>query len=314
MKNTLVSVVVPVYNEEASLAEFHRELSGVLRGLGVPTEVLYVDDGSTDGTPAALAAVQREDPSASVIELSRNFGHQAALSAGLELSRGAAVVTMDSDLQHDPALIPAMLERWRAGAMVVTAVRREDPSAGAAKRLSSVLFYRAINLLSDTPVTADAPDFRLLDRKAVDALCAMKESHRFLRGMVGWLGFPQATLPFEPRPRRGGRAGYTWGKMAAFALDGIVSFSTRPLRLALWLGVGALVVTACYAAYILGMFVLTSELVKGWASIVLLVMFLGSIQLVILGIFGEYIGRIFEQVKGRPLFLVREVRPGRDRG
>lgn len=314
MKTPLLSVVVPVFNEEAVLAEFHRELSGVLRGLGDPYEVLFVDDGSTDGTSAVLAALQREDPAASVVELSRNFGHQAALSAGLELSRGAAVVTMDSDLQHDPALIPAMLERWRAGAMVVTAVRRDDPSAGAAKRLSSALFYRAINLLSDTPVTANAPDFRLLDRKAVDALCSMKESHRFLRGMVGWLGFSQASLPFEPRPRRAGRAGYTWGKMAAFALDGIVSFSTRPLRLALWLGVGALAVTTCYAAYILVLFILTAELVKGWASIVLLVMFLGSSQLVLLGIFGEYIGRIYEQVKGRPLFLVREVRPGRDRG
>ncbi|TPW19975.1 MAG: cell wall biosynthesis glycosyltransferase [Elusimicrobia bacterium] len=314
MTKGLLSVVVPVYNEAASLAEFHRELSQVLRSLGRPCEIVFVDDGSTDETPALLAAIQHGDPSASVVELSRNFGHQAALSAGLELSRGAAVVTMDSDLQHDPALIPAMLARWEAGALVVTAVREDDPSAGAAKKLSSALFYRAINLLSDTPVTAHAPDFRLLDRKAVDALNAMKESHRFLRGMVGWLGFSQASISFKPRPRRGGRAGYTWPKMAAFALDGIVSFSTRPLRLALWLGVAALTVTTCYALYILGMSLFTAQLVKGWASIVLLVMFLGSSQLVLLGIFGEYIGRIYEQVKGRPLFLVREVRPGRDRG
>lgn len=314
MTKALLSVVVPVFNEEAALAEFHGELSRVLRGLEQPSEIVFVDDGSTDGTAALLADIRRADPSASVVELSRNFGHQAALSAGLELSRGAAVVTMDSDLQHDPALIPAMLERWRAGAMVVTAVREDDRTLGTAKRLSSRLFYRAINLLSDTPVTAHAPDFRLLDRKAVDALCSMRESHRFLRGMVGWLGFPQATVPFTPRPRRGGRAGYTWPKMVAFALDGIVSFSTRPLRLALWLGLAALAATTCYALYVACLFAFTATLIKGWASIVVLVMFLGSSQLVLLGIFGEYIGRIYEQVKGRPLFLIRDVHPGRDRG
>lgn len=308
-----ISVVVPAYNEAETLQRFHAELAAALGGLPTSHEIIFIDDGSTDGTAAVLSGVQRADPSVSVIELSRNFGQQAALSAGLELSRGSAVITMDADLQHDPALIPTLIERWRAGALVVNAVRKDDPGLGAAKKLTSRLFYRTINTLSDTPITANAPDFRLLDRKVVDALCAMKESHRFLRGMVGWLGFPQDSVPFSPRPRHGGTPGYTWGRMARFALDGIISFSVRPLRIALWLGLAILAATTCYAFYIAALFFLNVARIKGWASIVVMVMFLGSGQLIILGIMGEYIGRIYEQVKGRPLFLIREVRRGRDR-
>lgn len=309
-----LSVVVPAYNEAGALPAFHAALTAVLRGLRVTYEVVFVDDGSDDGTAAVLAGLQREDPAVSVVELSRNFGQQAALSAGLELSRGAAVVTMDADLQHDPAVLPEMVRLWRGGAAVVNAVRRDDPGAGAAKRVTSLLFYRLMSLLSDTPITADSPDFRLLDRKAVDALCSMRESHRFLRGMVGWLGFRQATVPFSPRARQGGAPGYTWGRMLRFAMDGIVSFSIRPLRLALWLGLAVLGLTTCYGLYVLVLLFVDAALVKGWTSLVVMVMFLGAGQLVLLGIIGEYIGRIYEQVKGRPLYVVSEVRAGRRPG
>ncbi|MFA6317477.1 MAG: glycosyltransferase family 2 protein [Elusimicrobiota bacterium] len=309
MDQPVLSVVVPVYNEEDCLASFHRELSGALRSMVETYEVVYVDDGSSDGSLAALEELRRLDPAVRIAVLTRNFGHQLALTAGLGLACGAAVITMDADLQHPPGLIPKLVEEWRKGAWVVSTVRTDTEDAGALKRLTSRTFYGLINALSRTPVQPDAADFRLLDRRAVETLNAMKERHRFLRGMIGWLGYPEASVPFSAGPRRAGRSKYTWTRMFSFAADGIVSFSTLPLKAALLLGALALGLCGLYAVYVVAMFAFHGVLlIKGWASTVLLTMFLGGCQLILLGVTGEYIGRIYEEIKARPLFLVKELR------
>lgn len=251
------------------------------------------------------------DRRVSAVVLTRNFGHQLALTAGLEFARGKAVVTMDADLQHPPNLILRMMEEWRKGALVVGTVRTGTEDAGPLKRLTSRMFYGLINALSKTPVQPDAADFRLLDRRAVETLQRMRERHRFLRGMIGWLGFPESTVEFSAGLRAGGKSKYTWAKMFAMATDGIVSFSTLPLKAALLLGMAALGLCAAYAAYVFYMFAFHGVLLmKGWASTILLTMFLGGCQLILLGVTGEYIGRIYEEIKSRPLFIVREVRGG----
>lgn len=311
MPAPILSVVVPVYNEEQCLAAFHAELAAALEKTGLDHEVIFVDDGSCDGSLRVLNRLREKDPSVSVVSLTRNFGHQIALTAGIDLATGAAVVTLDADLQHPPALIPEMVARWTAGAAVVQMVRRDDEGASPLKSWTSGAFYGLINSLSATPVPARAADFRLLDRRAVDLLKSMKERHRFLRGMIGWLGLPEEYIVFASPPRAAGRSKYTWRKMARLASDGIVSFSIVPLRAALWLGVVSIGVNAVYAAYILFMYFVHAMLIKGWASLILLVMFLGSIQLILLGIIGEYIGRTYEEVKNRPLYVVDKLLPRR---
>ncbi|MBI4677486.1 MAG: glycosyltransferase family 2 protein [Elusimicrobia bacterium] len=305
----VLSVVVPVYNEEDCVERFHRELAGTLRSMVETYEVVYVDDGSTDRSLELIDRIRSLDQHAHAVVLTRNFGHQLALTAGLEFARGAAVVTMDADLQHPPELIPRMMEEWRKGALVVNTVRTDTVDAGPLKRLTSRLFYGLINSLSKTPVRADAADFRLMDRRAVEALRSMKERHRFLRGMIGWLGFPEAKVEFAAGKRAGGESKYTWRKMFSMAADGIVSSSTLPLKAALLLGLAALGLCALYAVYVFYMFAFHGViLIKGWASTVLLTMFLGGCQLILLGVTGEYIGRIYEEIKSRPLFLVKELR------
>lgn len=304
-------MVVPVHNEEACLPLFHSRLSAALRSPLFQCEVIYVDDGSSDGSLALLEKLQLEDPAVAVVVLSRNFGHQAALSAGMDLARGAAVVTLDADLQHPPEMIPALIEEWRRGAKVVATVREATEDAGVLKKASSGLYYRLLNLLSDTAIEPYAADFRLLDRQALTMLKSMPERQRFLRGMIGWLGLPEARLPFSAAPRAAGASKYTLPRMMRLGLDGILSFSTKPLRLALWLGLMVLAVNALYAAYILYSYWFNQATVRGWPSMILLIMFLGSSQLILLGVAGEYIGRVYEEVKGRPLYLARELRPHR---
>ncbi|MBI5625498.1 MAG: glycosyltransferase family 2 protein [Elusimicrobia bacterium] len=305
----VLSVVVPVYNEEECLPAFHRELSAILRSQVEPYEIVYVDDGSQDRSLELVESLRLSDPNVRAVVLTRNFGHQLALTAGLEFSRGEAVVTMDADLQHPPSLIPRMLAEWRKGARVVSTVRTDTEDIGACKRLTSRLFYGLINALSRTPVQPDAADFRLLDRGAVETLRSMKERHRFLRGMIGWLGLPEAVIEFSAGRRAAGASKYTWARMFSFAADGIVSFSTLPLKAALILGSLALGLCGLYAGYVVYMFAFHGVLlIKGWASTVLLTMFLGGCQLILLGVTGEYIGRIYEEIKARPLFLVRELR------
>jgi len=306
-----LSVVVPVYNEEHCLRRFYAELSAALRSQLLRYEILFIDDGSHDGSLAILSELQEKDPAIAVVCLSRNFGHQTALTAGLELAQGDAVVMLDADLQHPPEIILQLLEQWRAGAKVVHTIRESTEDIGLLKKFSSWLYYRIINLLSSTPIEANAADFRLLDRQAVKMLRSMGERQRFLRGMIGWLGLPSACVRFTAPKRAAGTSKYTWNKMFRMATDGIVSFSTKPLRAALWLGLFCLFVNCLYAGYVLYMHFFRDTLIRGWASLILLMMFLGSSQLILLGIVGEYIGRIYEEIKSRPLYLVREIRPAR---
>ena len=307
LPSTKLSIVCPAYQEEAVLPLFHRELCVVLDRLtpAYDVEVLYVDDGSRDGTLNVLKDLARQDARVRYLTFSRNFGHQAALTAGLEHASGEVVITMDSDLQHPPALIPTLLEKWRAGFEVVVTIREDDPDLGYVKRLTSNLFYRAMRLLSDTEIRFAAADFRLQTRKAVDALVQLRETHRFLRGMVQWLGFPTAEVSFKPAQRRAGVSKYNLRRMFNFAADGIVSFSRLPLRLAIFFGLASMGGGALFGLWTCLQLV---GLAGGTSSSFLLasLYMLGGCTLCSLGIVGEYVGRIYEQVKGRPIYVVKE--------
>jgi glycosyltransferase involved in cell wall biosynthesis len=300
------SVVVPIYNEEQVLPEFHRELAAVLRSLGESFEILYVDDGSGDRSLEILRSLAAAEPDVRGVRLSRNFGHQVALSAGLDLAEGEAVITLDADLQDPPALIPELIARWREGAQVVLARRRRRRGEGLLKRASSRLFYRLLRGLSGLPLPLDVGDFRLLDREVCLWLRALPERHRYLRGLIGWAGFRQAEVPFDRQPRRAGRSKYPPARMLRFALDGLTSFSIAPLRAAS--GLGALVTAGglAYLLYVLYRRLIAGATVVGWASIVSLLVIFNGVILMLLGVLGEYVGRIYEEIKGRPLYMVRE--------
>jgi len=307
---SLLSVVSPVFEEEAALPRFHEALARVLDGLAdeYDVEIVYVDDGSRDGTLALLRRLAAADGRVRYLSFSRNFGHQAALTAGLEAARGDAVVSLDSDLQHPPALIPALLARWRAGCDVVVTVREEDPSLGWFKRLSSRWYYALLSRFSEAPIRPAAADFRLVSRRALDALLRLREAHRFLRGMVEWLGFPAAEVRFAPDPRVAGVSKFTLRRLLAFGFDGLMSFSRAPLRAPLYLGAALAVGGLAYgvgglAARLAG---LTAS---GPSWTLAAVLTVGGAVLCSLGVLGEYVGRIYEQVKGRPLYVVKESSP-----
>ena len=303
----LLSIVVPCFNEDAVLGEFNRSIIAVLEQLAEITfEIIYTDDGSDDQTPAILRQLQASDPRVRVVSLSRNFGHQLAVTAGLEHASGDAVVIIDADLQDPPEVIPEMIERWRDGYQVVYGLRAKRAGETTFKRWTAKVFYRFINRLSEIEIPLDVGDFRLLDRKVVDALLAMPERDRFLRGMVSWIGFKQVAVIYDRAPRRAGQSKYPLMKMLRFAVDSVISFSFVPLRLAIWVGFGAIAASILGIVYALVIRLYTTTWVRGWASIFTAVLFLGGVQLITLGIVGEYVGRIYAEVKLRPLYVVRE--------
>lgn len=303
----VLSVVVPCFEEEAVIAETYRRLAAAVRGIhGVRAEFLFIDDGSRDHTLAMLSAIAEEDHDVRVIALSRNFGHQIALSAGLEHASGDAVAVIDADLQDPPEVLTEFVEKWRAGYDVAYGVRRHRDGETGFKLATAHLFYRLMRRLSDTEIPYDAGDFRLLDRSVIDALLAMPERDRFLRGMVSWVGFRQIAVPYDRASRAAGETKYPFRKMLRFALDGIFSFSAKPLRLATYLGFFASGIAVIGVLYAFFLRLMTSTVVPGWATLLIAVLFLGGVQLVSLGIMGEYIARIYGQVKARPLYLVRE--------
>lgn len=308
-KRLKLSVVCPAYEEEEGLPIFHQELTAVLDSLqrDYDAEILYVDDGSRDGTLRVLHELAACDPCVRFISLSRNFGHQAALTAGLDHATGDAVISMDSDLQHPPALIPRLLEKWREGHDVVLTIRGDDKRLSLSKRLTSKLFYCLIRSMSDTDIRPAGSDFRLLSRKAVDQLKQLRERHRFLRGMVQWLGLPTAEIPFTPHSRRTGQSKYTFRRMLKLASDGILSFSLAPLRLAMGLGVLAIAFSVVLLAVLaVRRFWVPDSLTHGWAWVLISGHFLSGLILLALGVVGEYVGRIYEQVKERPIYIVKE--------
>ena len=301
-----ISVVVPCFNEDAVLSETSRRLAASLEQIGRLFEIIFVDDGSRDNTARVLTDLHSADPRIRIVRLSRNFGHQIAISAGLEFARGAAVVLIDADLQDPPEIIAEMVELWSQGNDVVYGTRSNRDGETAFKTLTAKWFYRFINRLSEIEIPLDSGDFRLLDRKVVDALLQMPERDRFMRGMVSWTGFKQVSLPYARAARHAGDSKYTLWRMARFAMDGILSFSIAPLRLATLLGLSsvalALLGAVTAAAFGLG----DSRWVSPWAWVMLAVFLLGGAQLLCLGILGEYLGRSYAENKRRPLYFVKE--------
>lgn len=303
----LLSVVVPCKDEEQVLLETHRRLADALSQIPeLSFEIIYVEDGSSDSTPALLRQLQQEDDRVRVLRLSRNFGHQVAITAGIEHASGDAVVVIDADLQDPPDVIAEFVARWRQGYDVAYGVRTERNGETAFKLWTATLFYRLIGRLSETEIPLDTGDFRLMDREVAEALLAMPERDRFIRGMVSWLGFSQIAVPYRRAARLAGETKFSLWKMVRFATDALVSFSSEPLRLATYFGfaVSGTAVLGILVALYARLF--GKHWVQGWTSIVIAVLFLGGVQLICLGIIGEYVGRIYGESKRRPLYFVRE--------
>ncbi len=302
----LVSVVVPGLNEARCLPALHEELRRVCDPLNFRFEFLFVDDGSTDETPQVLADLRAKDPRVRYLVLSRNFGHQAALSAGLDHAAGQAVIMMDGDLQHPPALIPELLQQWQGGYDVVNTRRRETADVSPLKRLLSRLFYKVFNWLANVQIHPGTADFRLLARPALDALNSLPERPRFLRGLVPWLGFRQTYVEFTAPPRWAGQPKYNFWRSLRLAMEGITAFSLYPLRRLALFGWFIILLSLIMALWALFDHLILHVTVPGWTSLIICVLFLGGCQLLTLAVLGEYVGRILEQVKGRPLYIVRQ--------
>ena len=303
----LLSIVVPAYNEEAVLREsIHRiqSVAALLKEKNLDTEVIFINDGSADKTLEILLDAQKNYPNLRVINFARNFGHQIAATAGMDAANGNAVVLMDCDLQDPPEVVLQMVDLWRGGYDVVYATRKSRAGETPFKKATAALFYRILNLLSDTAIPLDTGDFRLMDRKVIDSLNAMPERERFLRGMVSWVGFKQISLPYERAERFAGTSKYPFKKMFAFALSGILSFSIKPLKLASMLGIASSMIALLGLVYALYSKFVTGSVISGWTSLILSVIFIGGVQLFCIGVLGEYIGRIYNHVKERPLYIV----------
>lgn len=311
----LVSVVVPVFNESAVISAFFERASRALRELpDADYELVFVDDGSTDDSYAQLAALAASDPRVRVVKFSRNFGHQIAITAGLDHASGDAVVVIDADLQDPPEVIARMVEQWRAGFDVVYGVRADRAGESAMKLMTAKAFYRLLNRITKISIPVDVGDFRLISRRVADHLRQLREKDRFVRGLVSWLGFRQTGVGYNRESRFAGETKYPYSKMLKFAFDGVTSFSTVPLKLASWLGYAA---SFLAFLYLLSVFVqkLRGITVPGFATIMVAMMFLGGVQLICLGIIGEYLGRVFNECKPRPVYVVEDaigmpVRPG----
>jgi dolichol-phosphate mannosyltransferase len=302
----LLSVVIPILNEEPLVGELHERVTAAVAPLGA-YELIVVDDGSTDGTWPRLVELAAVDPHLRLVRLSRNFGHQIALTAGLEAARGDAVVTMDGDLQDPPEVIPDMVARWQQGYDVVYGVREEREGETRYKLWTARLFYRLIGRLSPVEIPAEAGDFRLLSRRAADALRAMPERARFLRGMTSWIGFPQIGVPYRREARTAGATKYPTRKMLKFAADAITSFSSAPLRIVSGIGFVLVGFCAVYLMYTLYVRFVTDDTVEGWTSVIVVLLLIGGAQLIGLGVIGQYVGRIYDEAKGRPLYVVSEL-------
>ena len=303
----MLSVIVPCFNEESGIEECHRRISAVLTQLAISYEIVYVDDGSRDATAAVLLTIHEADPHAVLVKLSRNFGHQIAVSAGLDIARGDAVVIIDADLQDPPEVIAQMYALWLRGMHVVYGLRTHREGESGFKLWSAKIFYRVLNRLSDVQIPLDTGDFRLMDRRVVDVLLAMPERHRLLRAMCSWVGFRQTGLPYERAARFAGKTKYPLGKMLNLALDGIFSFSTVPLRMLTLIGFAAAALSFIGILWALEVRILTRHWVAGWATLFVVILLLSGLQMISLGVIGEYLGRVYTEVKQRPLFIVASI-------
>ena len=309
-----LAVVVPAYNEGEGLRVFHQRLAAVLDGLDVAARVVYVDDGSGDDTWAVMQSLAAQDGRVATLRLSRNFGKELALTAGLDYADADAVLVIDADLQDPPELIPDFIARWREGFDVVYGTRGERAGESWVKRWTAATFYRLIGRISSTPIPADTGDFRLLSRRAHQSLKGLRERHRFMKGLFAWVGFRQAALVYQRDPRHSGTNKFNYWKLWNFAIEGITSFSTVPLRVATYTGLLTALLAFAYGVWVVMKALLFGDTVRGYPSLMAVILFLGGIQLLALGIIGEYLGRLFTEAKQRPLYLLDQVMPAADDG
>lgn len=305
-KNPDLSVIIPMHNESDMIDELFARLLPVLRSTHKTFEVICVNDGSGDDTLDRLLEKQGDEPALCVVDLSRSFGKEAALSSGIDHARGAGVIVMDADLQDPPELIPDLIAKWDEGFEVVYGARRSRDHDSWFKRTTARAFYALFNKLSDTQLPSDAGDFRLMDRVVVEALMALPEHSRFMKGIFAWVGFKQVGVPFDRPDRHAGESQWPYFKLVRFALDGIFSFSTVPLRVWTWVGTGTALVGLLYAVFLILRIAVYGIDVPGYASTMVAVLFFGGVQLISIGVLGEYIGRIFRETKQRPLYVVRQ--------
>lgn len=313
LRTRRICVVAPCFNEEAVLMKFYKHLKQVLGSLhNYNYEILLVDDGSYDETFNIMSELHRSDSHVGFLSLSRNFGHQIALTAGLDACDADAVIMMDCDLQHPPDLIPLMIQHWERGADIVSAVRTTNQQSPTFKNLTSGIFYRFINFLSDTTITPQVADFNLLSQKALNAFQAMPEQHRFIRGMISWIGFRREFVEFQTLPRAAGSSKYSWHKMIALAMTAIYSFSAQPLRFATrvgWVIAGLGLFDLLFVIWVV--FYRPDDVVPGWASVIGVVLIIGGTQLIFTGLIGEYIARLYEEAKRRPLYFLKQSKRAR---
>jgi polyisoprenyl-phosphate glycosyltransferase len=299
-----LSIVIPAYNEEKNVHAVFSAVRAALPGSEI-CEVIFVDDGSSDTTSEQIRRLRQQDSLVRLIRFGRNFGQQAALLAGLELARGAAVITLDCDLQHPPELLPRMVDAWHHGAKVVQMVRTETTGASSFKTFTSRVFYRFLNVFSEAPVVSGAADYQLLDRAVVDGILLFKDRYPFVRGLVSWLGFPATRIEYTAPPRHAGKSGYSLKKMVRLSLQAVMGLSSMPLRLSFYFGLFTALFCVLYAAYAIGELI-SGKAVQGWTSMIVMVTFLGAIQLVSIGIVGEYLARVYDQSRGVPRYVIVE--------
>jgi dolichol-phosphate mannosyltransferase len=300
------TIIVPVYNEEAVIAACHERLTQVMSAVQGTYELLFVNDGSHDKSILILKEIASSDKHVQVVDFSRNFGHQIAISAGFASARGKAIVVIDADLQDPPEVIPDMIAKWKEGYEVVYGKRAKREGESAFKKATSKLYYRLLSSITDVTIPVDVGDFRLIDRKVCDALNQLKEKHRYVRGLISWLGFKQTEVTFTRAPRFAGSTKYPLKKMISFAMDGIISFSSKPLKLATVPGVVMSLCGFIYFLVIIFQKIFLHTTVVGWASTMCAILFLNGYTLIVLGIIGEYLGRLFDEAKGRPLYVIRD--------
>lgn len=305
-QDLLISVIVPVFNEQEVLPELHRRLSDVFKKLPFQHEIIYINDGSRDGSLDIMMALRQSDPCIVIIDLSRNFGKEIAMTAGLDHAKGDAVIVIDADLQDPPELIPELVKRWRENYDVVYAKRIARDGETWFKKATAALFYRLIQRISRVRIPEDVGDFRLLSRRAVDALGKLREQHRFMKGLFAWIGFRQIAVPYRRDSRFAGQTKWNYWKLWNFAIEGITSFTVAPLKLATYSGSIIATMAFFYAMIIISKTILFGDPVKGYPSLIVVVLFLGGVQLVCMGILGEYVGRMFNETKGRPLYFINE--------
>lgn len=308
----MLSIVVPAFNEAAVLEPFHDRLSAVLRELPMRAEILYVNDGSEDDTAGVIRRIAAQDRRVAFVDLSRNFGKEIALTAGLDHARGDAAIVIDADLQDPPELIPELLARWREGYDVVYARRSARDGDSWMKKLTAFAFYRLMHRTADVSIPQDTGDFRLLSRRAIEALVKLRERHRFMKGLFAWIGYRQIAVPYRREPRHAGKTKWNYWRLWNFAIEGITSFTAAPLKLASYLGLATAFAAFLYAGWIVYKTLLFGEPVRGYPSLMVAVLFLGGVQLITIGILGEYVGRMFDETKNRPLYLVQEFHPADD--